>query len=145
MKCAALRRLKRMIEPATMIKLYKAYILPRLEYCSLLLLGLTKTLSDKIEDANYYMLRTLLGLAKTNSYEFVLNFADVKTLTHRRRFQSLVLLFKCLRELGPKYLTDFFQIRQTPYYLRGATTKVNQPSFKTNWMKNSYCSLVSQL
>ena len=65
--------------------------------------------------------------------------------THRRRVQSLVFLFKCLRGLGPKYLTNFFQIRQTPYYLRGATTKVNQPSFKTNWMKNSYCSLVSRL
>ena len=22
---------------------------------------------------------------------------------------------------------------------------INQPSFKTNWMKNSYCSLVSRL
>ena len=80
-KCAALCRLRRMIEPATMIKLYKAYILPHLKYCSPLLLGLTKTLSDKIEDANYYMLRTLLGLAKTNSYEFVLNYVDMKTLS----------------------------------------------------------------
>ena len=98
-KCAALRRLKRMIEPVTMIKYYKAYILPHLEYCSPLLLGLTKTLSDKIEDANYYMLMTLLGLAKSSLCESVLKFADMRTLIHRRRFQSLFLLFKCLRGL----------------------------------------------
>ena len=107
-KCAALRRLKRMIEPVTMIKYYKDYILPHLEYCSPLLLELTKTLSNKIEDAKYYMLRTLLGLTKTKSCEFVLNFANMRTLIHRRLFQSLVLLFKRLRELGPEYLTDFF-------------------------------------
>ena len=99
---------KRMIEPATMIKLYKAYILPHLEYCSPLSLRSTKTLSDKIEDAKYYMLRTLLGLTKTNSCEFVLNFANMRTLIHRRLFQSLVLLFERLRGLGPEHLTDFF-------------------------------------
>ena len=58
----------------------------------------------------------------------VLNFADMRTLLHRRPF------------------FHHFQIRQAPYnLLHGATTKVNQPSLKINWMKNSYCSLVSRL
>ena len=41
------------------LMLYKAYILPRLEYCSKLLLGINKTLNKKLESAilwycNYY-------------------------------------------------------------------------------------------
>ena len=39
-----------------MIQLYKAFILPHLEYCGPVLIGITKTLSDKLEDANYYIL-----------------------------------------------------------------------------------------
>ena len=62
-KCSALRRIKRMINPETMTRLYKAYILPHLEYCSPVLIGIGKTQTRKLEEANYYMLRTLLGLA----------------------------------------------------------------------------------
>ena len=54
-----------------MIKLYKAFILSHLEYCGSILIGITESLSDKLEDANYFILRTSLGLPKSPSYDSI--------------------------------------------------------------------------
>ena len=134
-----------MVSPETIMRLYKAYILPHFEYCSPVLLEISKTLASKLEDTNYYMLRTLVGLAKSNTHESVLHYADMKSLIHCRHLQSLVLLFRCLKGQGPTYLEDFFRILLTPYNLRGYGTKVDQPRFTTKWAKNSFCSIISRL
>ena len=91
------------------------------------------------------MLRTLLGLAKSNTYENILHYAHLKSLTHRRHFQSLILLFKCVKGQGPIYLKDFFKVRLAQYNLRGSGSKLEQPSFNSTWGKNSFCSITSRL
>ena len=55
-KAAALRKLCKFIPQDVMICLYKAYVLPHLEYCSPLLLGISNGLKNKLEDTNYYIL-----------------------------------------------------------------------------------------
>ena len=107
-KIGALRRLKKLIPPDVAIQLYKAYILPHLEYCSPLLLGINKTLNSKLESANRYALRTLLNLGNNLDYESILSIVKLKSLEHRRFFSSLVLLFKCIKANGPKYISNFF-------------------------------------
>ena len=72
-KTKALRRIRCFITMQEMIQLYKAFILPHLEYCAPLLIGITKSLSDKLEDANNYILWTLLGLPKSISMIVVLD------------------------------------------------------------------------
>ena len=69
---AALRRIRNLIYSDTALKLYKSYILPHFDYCSPLLLGINQTLSDKLENANYYVLRTLFNLPKCISYDQIL-------------------------------------------------------------------------
>ena len=71
-KIAALRRIRNFIDSDTAVKLYKSYILPHFDYCSPLLIGINQTLSDKLENANYYVLRTLFNLPKSISYEQIL-------------------------------------------------------------------------
>ena len=56
-KAAALCKLCKFIPRDVMIRLYKAYELPHLEYCSPLLLGISNGLKNKLEDSNYYILR----------------------------------------------------------------------------------------
>ena len=68
-KIAALRRLKRMVPKETLIKLYKPYVLPHLEYCSPLLIGISKTLKNTLENANYYGLRTMMNIGRNVRYE----------------------------------------------------------------------------
>ena len=45
-KIAALRRIKRLVPSSTMILLRKRYVLPHLEYCSPIVLGISRALSN---------------------------------------------------------------------------------------------------
>ena len=55
-----------------MLALYKSFILPHLEYCSPLLLGVGKVQANKIEDTNYYndtdRAREIIVLPRTLTY-----------------------------------------------------------------------------
>jgi hypothetical protein len=114
-KTRALCRIRRFISAHVMIQLYKRplSVLPHLEYCGPVLVGITKSLSSKLEDANYYIthFRTLSGLSKSDSYESILKSINMRTLEHRRYYQVLLLLFKCIKNKGPNYINDFFKLR----------------------------------
>ena len=135
-KAAALRRLRRFVPQDFMIRLYKAYILPHLEYCSPLLLGIRKVEQGKMEDTNEYLLRTLLGVPKSTTYETLLKRAGIETLHQRRFFQSMILLFKCLNGQGPSYINNNFNIKQTKYNLRGNASRMELPILIWNGAKN---------
>ena len=122
-----------------MLALYKSFILPHLEYCGPLLLGVGKIQANKIEDASHYILRTLTGHGKSLSYQELLNICKLGTLECGKKQQSLILLFKCIRNIGPKYIRDFFSIRETLYNLRGNGVNLCVPQkFNLNFMRNFY-------
>ena len=72
--------------------LYKAYILPHLEYCSPLLLGINKTLNKKLASANYFALKVLFNFGNSFNYDSILSIVNMQSLEHRQYYQSLVLL-----------------------------------------------------
>ena len=74
-----------------MVSLHNSFFLPHLEYCSPLLLGVGKVPASRLEDANFYILRSVLGYGKTISYQKLLGIVDMKTLKHRRICSSLLL------------------------------------------------------
>ena len=83
-KTGALRRVRHFVPMDVILALYKSFILPHLEYCSLLLLGVGKVQANKIDDANHYILRTLTGHGKSLSYEELLNICKLDTLECRK-------------------------------------------------------------
>ena len=97
-KTGALRRIRRFVPMDVMLALY---ILPPLEYCSSLLLGVGKVQANKIEDANHYIVGTLTGHGKSMPYQELLNICKVDTLECRKKQQSLILLFKFIGNIGP--------------------------------------------
>ena len=103
-KIAALRRIKRLIPSSIMISLYKTYVLPRLEYCSPLLLGISTPLKNKLEKCNFYALRTVLNLGRSTEYKDCLRLASMDTLTQRRLTASLIMFFKAYRPQGTSYI-----------------------------------------
>ena len=110
-KAAALCKLCKFIPQDVMIRLYKAYELPHLEHCSPLLLGISNGLKHKLEDPNNYILRTILRYSSSVFYDFLLTLiAELQNLESGSQFQSLVILYKCLRGQGPEYLSEFSNV-----------------------------------
>lgn len=109
------------------------YVLPHLEYCSPLLLVISKELKNKLEQTNYYVLRTILEYSSSLSYDFLPNLAELQNLETRRQFESLVILYKCLSGQDPEYLNDFFYVLNENYHLRGAGTHLMLPSFNLEY------------
>ena len=54
-KASALRRIRKFISKDVLVRLYRAYVLPHLEYCSPLLLGVGNAETTKIETTNYFI------------------------------------------------------------------------------------------
>ena len=63
-KTGALRRISHFVPMDVMLALYKSFILPNLEYCSPLLLGVGKVQANKIEDRA----REIIVLPRTLKY-----------------------------------------------------------------------------
>ena len=120
------------------LMLYKAYILPHLEYCSPLLLGINKTLNKKLESANYYALKALLNFGNSLDYDSILSAVNMQSPKHRRENQSLVLPFKCLKGNGPDYISDLFEPRILRYNLRNSDHNLTQPSYNNRYYHNSF-------
>ena len=66
------------------LMLYKAYILPHLEYCSPLLLGINKSLNNKLETANCDAFKALLNLGNSLDYNSILSIVNMQSLEYRR-------------------------------------------------------------
>ena len=77
-KIAALRRVRKFIPSEVMVYIYKAFILPHLEYCAPVLVGLTPGLSNKLELNNKYANRSLMNMPKLTSYRELLNHVDLR-------------------------------------------------------------------
>ena len=128
-----------------MISLYKAYVLPPLEYCCPLLLGISKVLKNSIERTNHYAIKTLLNLGNSATYDFCLAMADMDKLEQRRTLQSLILFFKCFKLDGPNYISNFFTPRLTKYNLRDSGPNVVQPPYDSLVMHNSYLYMIAHI
>ena len=79
---SALPRVRKFIPSELMVNIYKAFILPHLEYCAPVLVGLSSGLSNKLELTNQYAIRTLLNMAKSASYSDLITYVGLKTLEH---------------------------------------------------------------
>ena len=67
---------------------------------------------------------------KLNSldYDSILSAVNMQSLEHRRYYQSLVLLFKCVKENEADYTSDLFEPRILRYNLRNRNHNLTQTS-----------------
>lgn len=79
--------MQKFIPSDVMINSYKALILPHLEYCAPVLVGLSPGLSNKLEFTNQFNIRTLMNLPKSTPYGDLLE-----------------IYLRCIKELCSLYL-----------------------------------------
>ena len=62
---------------------------------------------------------------------------EVNTVTLKHHF--------CLKSIGPKYIADFFNLRDVYFNPRGKESNLVQPYFNTKWMHKSFSVIASKL
>ena len=143
-KVAALRRVCKFIPSEVMVKIYKAFVLPHLEYCAPVLVGLSPGLSNKLELTNQYAIRSLMNMSKLTSYSELLNHVDLKTLEHRRYSHALTLFYKCMYNMGPISIKEMFIFRNYEHDL-GGFNKLHQPTYNSRFVHRSNHYITSRL
>ena len=141
----ALRRIRKFIPMDVMGRLYKAFILPHLEYCAPLLLGVGKTQVNKLDVTNYYILRSILGFGRQTPYEFLLKTVGIRSLKQRREFQALVVVYKCIHNQAPSYIQNLFKIKLCSYNLRGSGTILEMPRCNLEWRHKSFSFIAARI
>ena len=71
--------------------------------------------------------------------------AGIRMLEERRKFQALVLVYKCINKEAPRYIEDFFEIKICNYNLTGLGTLLMLPNFNLEWCHKSFSFLAATL
>ncbi len=101
-----LKGLKFKIDRAALTNLYKALIRPVLEYADVLWDNCTLRECDLIESIQYESARVITGAMKGTSRSRLLDELAWEDMKTRRSIHKLVLYYKIVNNLTPKYLSD---------------------------------------
>ena len=104
-------------------------------------MGINQSLSDKLENANYYVLRTLFNLPKFISYEQILLQYNLNSIKLRRLVQALTLVYNGY----PIYMSNMFRIKNCAYNLRGNGSRLDQPAANTSFKHRSFSYIACRL
>jgi len=136
-KVAIIHRICKVIPLDTMVKLLKAFILPRFEYTSPLFIGLSKGLPAKLESTSAFALWTLLNHSKLIPNEELLKIAQIKKFKHQCIEQALILVYKSIYGQAPNYIQGMFTLCSNGYSL-GSHHKVLIPRPTSSYMLHSF-------
>lgn len=124
-----------------LIKLFKTYVRPKLEYSTSVwsphLLGDIK----KIESVQKRFTKQACNRSNIpfTSYQDRLYKLDLKSLEYRRIYFDLLLIYKIINGLSDMNFEDYFVFRKKSYVLRGNSRKIDTLFFfKTPQWRNSF-------
>ena len=130
-------RFRKLFPAGTLLRLYKAFVLPHFFYCGPVCHFCSARNGDKLETLNKRILRAILDDRGSNYDEHLQQIGSV-TLSDRRIHSMLVIIFKCLHlQEYPQYLKDLFTLRSVTYCLRGSDIlHLRKPSSTTYGLKS---------
>ena len=112
-------RFRKLIPGSTLLKLYKAYILPHFYYCSSVWHFCGARDAEKLEALNKRILSFILG-DYSSPYSSLITKVNSTSLANKRIQNFLTLLYKSLFfPHFPAYMKNMFSLRSSPYDLRG--------------------------
>ena len=112
-------RFRKLINKETLLKLYKAFILPHSYYCSSVWHFCGARNADKVDNLNKRILSFILQ-DYSSPYDILLCKVNRKSLFIRRLQNFTIALYKTLFFANyPGYLKDMFNLRSPSYNLRG--------------------------
>ena len=105
-RLALLRRLKFKLSRNALIRIYSTMIRPILEYGCVLFDNCTDGLSTSLESIQFEAARICTGALRHTPRILLINELGWQPLSTRRKYYKLVLFYKMIHKLTPKYLSD---------------------------------------
>ena len=112
-KLAAIRRAGSYLPCHVRKFLYQSFVLPHLDYCSVVWNSCSTTLSDRVERVQNYVLRIILRKPPRTSSEALRQTLCWTTLKRRRHNATVCQVHRCVNKEGPSYLNSKFVTNST--------------------------------
>ena len=118
-KVGVLMRFRNLIPTAAKLRIFKAFILPRVTYCHIVWHHCRSSDERKIERLQERALRAIY-CDRISTYEALLEKARLPSLRNRRLQDIAILMYKVKAKLVPSYISDLFNCNMSKYNLRNA-------------------------
>ena len=149
-KCAKmigiLRKLKIKISRRCLNQMFLSFVKPILEYADVVLDSCSNDNANRIEKIQLEALRIISGLTRSTHLDSLYGEIGWNPLSQRRKERKLIILFKIIHNLTPRYLTDLVPQtvgHTTTYNLRNNADLryINNLSFRHHYL----CGTLYQL
>ena len=114
-------RIRKFLTPKSTEILVHAFISSKLDYCNSLLYGVPKFQLQKLQHVQNAAARLITQSCKYDYITPVLINLHWLPVEYRVKFKLLLLTFKALNELAPKYLTDLIEYYTPSRILRSSS------------------------
>ena len=111
-----IRRIKKYLSRDSLLKLIHAFITSRLDYCNGLLNGLPNSQIVKLQRVQNAAARLVMSLSKYSHISPALYQLHWLPVRHRVHFKILILTFKAIHGLAPKYIIELINIKPRSIY-----------------------------
>ena len=126
-----LHGIKKYLLKSALEKVYKAIVPPHFDYCSLYL-------QDKLQKMQNRATRVITGKLYNTRISDMLNMLHWQPLANRRKFNTVLFMYKIKNNQLPETLSAIFRInRNESYRLCNNYINFMLPKPKTNFMKRS--------
>ena len=113
-----IRRCMKFLDRSSAIALVNALVHSCIDYCNVLLAGVTNINVKKLQRVQNYAARLVTRSNRFTPSLYLLQNLHWLPVSYRIRFKILILVYKSLHNMAPLYLTEMFHYKQTSYRLR---------------------------
>ena len=110
-KLIMINRIKYLLDKKTILLLIHSFVFNKLLYCSSVWSNTSKKNIKKLQLLQNFAARIVLGLKKYNHISEGLKSLGWLDINHKLKFNKCVMMYKCLNEGAPAYLSQRFKKR----------------------------------
>ena len=128
-----IRRIRKFLSSDTVQILANAFVISRLDYCNSILFGLPNTELQKLQRVQNTAARLICNINKFDHITPILVKLHWLPVRYRINFKILLITFKVLHGLAPKYLSELLTRKDKCNYNLRSTSVIllQQPRIKT--------------
>ena len=133
-------RIRDYIPHETKILYYNSYVLPLLDYCVNVWGHTSQTHLDCIYRLQKRIVR-IISNDHASNINILFHRLNIMTIYERIKFQTIILVYKCLNGMTPDYLQGLIEYAglNHGYTLRTSGINLNVPKPRTELLRKSFC------